>query len=599
METADTQPGGSEESMMRSEESMMRSEESMMRSEESRMRSEESMMRSEESRMRSGGPVGSWESELTSRQRSLKFVLALKEEFVCPVCGGVVLNPQQNSCGHIYCYHCLQGLLESSSPSSPVCPVDGAVITPAEVFQDNCCRREISCLEVYCTNFPACTSVVTLQHLQEHLSSCQYEQLQCTNPGCRAAPQRRHLQEHLTSTCPHRTEPCPHCQQPIRLNLIQDHLQTSCLQVEVGCPHSCSQKVPRHKLAEHRESCPEVHVDCSYRRFGCLVQDKREKVKLHEDTAVNHHMLLVLRSNTHLEQQVEVLQEEALLRQQEVQANSLLLTGLQKKIQPLLQQSSGHEHVVSAAQRTLSRQEDILSTLQLDVQQVSRGLCSGREELEQLRKSLDAVIQEVSAAEALKEHLETLEEKLKLHSSLSELHAAQLHHNEQHLQELEATSYDGKLIWKIDDFRKRREAEAKGQPPCLTSVPFLTGRCGYKMAARVYLNGDGEGRGTHLSLYVVLMQGDFDALLPWPFRQTVSLSLLDQSGARNHRSLSFRPDPSSKSFQRPAAESVNVATGFSCFIPLARLEDPQNASYVDSDTLFVKVWVDMVGLEPL
>lgn len=194
----------------------------------------------------------------------------------------------------------------------------------------------------------------------------------------------------------------------------------------------------------------------------------------------------------------------------------------------------------------------------------------------------------------------TLEESLKHHSGLLDLHAAQLGRNKQHLQELEATSYDGKLIWKIEDFRNKKEAEARGQPPCLSSVPFHTGRCGYKMAAKVYLNGDGEGRGTHLSLYVVLMPGDFDALLSWPFKQTVSLSVLDQSGAGNHRTLSFRPDPTSKSFQRPAVESVsNVAVGFSCFIPLNKLEAPQNAAYVNDDTLFVKVKVDRTGLEQL
>lgn len=453
---------------------------------------------------------------------------------------------------------------------------------------------------MYCTNSPACSSVVTLHHLQDHLRSCQYEQLQCCNPGCETVLQRRYLQEHLTNTCPHRLEPCLHCQQPHRLSLMQDHVQNSCPETEVDCPNNCSQKVPRHKLTEHRDSCPEVHVACSYQRFGCSVQDKRAKVKLHEDAAVNHHMLLVLRSNTHLEQQVEVLQEEAQLRQQEVQTDSLLLTDMQKKIRPLLQQNSSHEHIISAAQRTLSRQEDVLSTIQLEIQQVSRGLGPGLEELEQLRKSLDAVIEEVSATEALKEHLGTLEENLKHHSGLLDLHAAQLNRNKQHLQELEATSYDGRLIWKIDDFRNRREAETKGQPPCLSSAPFYTGRCGYKMAAKVYLNGDGEGRGNHLSLYVVLMPGDFDALLTWPFRQTVSLSVLDQSGAGNHRSLSFRPDPTSKSFQRPAGEFVsNVAVGFPCFIPHNMLETPRNAAYVNDDTLFVKVKVDLAGLEQL
>ncbi|KAM7419961.1 hypothetical protein PAMA_016865 [Pampus argenteus] len=579
MATADTKTGGSEESSLQSEESMKRSK---------------------ESRMRSVGPVSSWETELTSIQHSLKFVLKLREEFVCPVCRGVVLNPQQNSCGHIYCFHCLQGLLETSSPSSPVCPVDGAVISPAEVFQDNCCKREISSLEVYCTNSPSCTSVLTLHHLQEHLRLCQYEQLQCSNPGCSVALQRRHLQEHLSHTCPHRTEPCPHCRQPQQLSLVQDHVRSSCPEVEVNCPNSCSQKVRRHTLTEHRESCPEVFIDCFYKKFGCSVQVKRGRAKLHEDAAVNHHMLLVLRSTTSLEQQMEVLQEEALLRQQDVQTDMLLLADLQKKIRQLPQQSSNYEHIVSTAQRTLSRQEDVLSTVQLDIQQESGGLGSGVEELEELRSSLAAVIREVSSAEALREHLGTLEENLKRHSGLLDFHTAQFSRNMRRLQELEVTSFDGKMIWKIQDFRKRREDEANGQPPCLSSVPFHTGRCGYKMAAKAYLNGDGEGRGTHLSLYVVLMPGDFDALLPWPFRQTVSLSVLDQSGAGNHRSLSFRPEPTSKSFQRPAADSVsNVAVGFSCFITINKLESPQNATYVKDDTLFVKVKVDMAGLEQL
>ena len=56
-------------------------------------------------------------------------------------------------------------------------------------------------------------------------------------------------------------------------------------------------------------------------------------------------------------------------------------------------------------QKTLSQQEDVLSTVRLDVQQVSRGLGPVLEELEQLRKSLAALMQEVSAAEALREHL--------------------------------------------------------------------------------------------------------------------------------------------------------------------------------------------------
>lgn len=41
------------------------------------------------------------------------------------------------------------------------------------------------------------------------------------------------------------------------------------------------------------------------------------------------------------------------------------------------------------------------------------------------------------------------------------------------------------------------------------------------MCLRIYLNGDGTGRGSHLSLFFVVMRGLSDALLKWPFNQKV------------------------------------------------------------------------------
>ena len=51
---------------------------------------------------------------------------------------------------------------------------------------------------------------------------------------------------------------------------------------------------------------------------------------------------------------------------------------------------------------------------------------------------------------------------------------------------------------------------------------FYTSKYGYKMCLRIYLNGDGTGRGSHLSLFFVVMRGLNDALLKWPFNQKVS-----------------------------------------------------------------------------
>lgn len=62
-------------------------------------------------------------------------------------------------------------------------------------------------------------------------------------------------------------------------------------------------------------------------------------------------------------------------------------------------------------------------------------------------------------------------------------------------------------------------------PVLRLSAAFYTSKYGYKMCLRVYLNGDGTGRGTHLSLFFVVMKGPNDALLRWPFNQKVGLGL--------------------------------------------------------------------------
>ena len=48
------------------------------------------------------------------------------------------------------------------------------------------------------------------------------------------------------------------------------------------------------------------------------------------------------------------------------------------------------------------------------------------------------------------------------------------------------------------------------------------------MCIRAYLNGDGMGYKTHLSLFFVLMKGECDPLLKWPFENKVSMILVGE-----------------------------------------------------------------------
>ena len=60
------------------------------------------------------------------------------------------------------------------------------------------------------------------------------------------------------------------------------------------------------------------------------------------------------------------------------------------------------------------------------------------------------------------------------------------------------------------------------------SPPFYTHLEGYKMYMEIDANGYGEGEGTHVSVYISLMRGEFDNQLPWPFRGNVTINFLNQ-----------------------------------------------------------------------
>jgi len=102
-------------------------------------------------------------------------------------------------------------------------------------------------------------------------------------------------------------------------------------------------------------------------------------------------------------------------------------------------------------------------------------------------------------AEDLRKQMITYDQTVGLHSvRLSELDVR--------CQCLETANYDGVLIWKIGGYKDRKRQAMEDRVLSLYSQPFYTSRYGYKMCARIYLNGDGAGRNTHLSLFFVVMQ---------------------------------------------------------------------------------------------
>ena len=82
------------------------------------------------------------------------------------------------------------------------------------------------------------------------------------------------------------------------------------------------------------------------------------------------------------------------------------------------------------------------------------------------------------------------------------------------VQTLQATNYNGHFVWKIPEVARRRDEAITGKTISLYSAPSYTSRFGYKLCLRLYMDGDGSGKGTHLSFFLMMMKGEYDALLP-------------------------------------------------------------------------------------
>ena len=162
------------------------------------------------------------------------------------------------------------------------------------------------------------------------------------------------------------------------------------------------------------------------------------------------------------------------------------------------------------------------------------------------------------------------------------------------VQSLQATSYNGKYIWKIPEVTRRWKEAQEGKTLSLYSAPFYTSRHGYRMCLRLYLNGDGTGKGSHLSYFLTIMRGEFDALLQWPFQQVVRLALRSQNpSSKSDIRHCFKPDAYSSSFMRPRSD-MNIASGCPKFAPVSILSDED---FVQEDTMFLQCNIDLTGIE--
>ncbi|CAF1154765.1 unnamed protein product [Adineta ricciae] len=154
------------------------------------------------------------------------------------------------------------------------------------------------------------------------------------------------------------------------------------------------------------------------------------------------------------------------------------------------------------------------------------------------------------------------------------------------------TVFDGILIWKINDVKQKLYDALSERQRSIYSADFYSSIYGYRMRARLFLNGINTARNTHMSIFFVLMRGEYDAILTWPFHFKIRFSLITKDNQHHFTSFVWS-DVKSVCFQRPRL-AMNEAYGIEKFISLVKFKQNQNI-YAQDDTMFIRVEVDFLS----
>ncbi|CAG5133598.1 unnamed protein product [Candidula unifasciata] len=528
------------------------------------------------------------------------FFSGFDTKFICKHCHCILRDPVQSQCGHRFCYSCRDELLVNNRQvNCPACLEEQVDIQEVGqlsmnlMFPDNAVKREMSVMATSCV-FPGCSWRGRFKEYEAHERSCEFRQIAC---GLCAQPvSNGHIDEHKQTDCPQRHVVCDFCQTetvfarlqshhdicekfPVTCDLcnlpniaregMKVHMEQQCSKRRIKCPMGCAEQFQHDKFPEHLHMCVESHLAWTVERLMILEHKIEDTIGSVEMTPANFSQ--VVGDVKSIEKKIQNFERHVQKCMQDKPSTHMDISGSET------QRSDGPISAEVAAKASLKLVEPILGVI--------------HHELDRALHSLQVLEGHYRQQQA---QLDEIENQFRLQQQQLQLKDAALADVEMRLAAQELARYDGTILWKVSGFEGKKREAISGQTTSLYSPAFYSGPCGYKMCARIYPNGDGIGKGSHISLFFVIMRGHYDALLPWPFSQKVTLMMIDQNH-KEHIVDAFKPDPTSSSFKRPTTE-MNIASGCPLFLPLDKLHSRQYG-YLRDDTIFVKIIVDTEGLD--
>lgn len=141
------------------------------------------------------------------------------------------------------------------------------------------------------------------------------------------------------------------------------------------------------------------------------------------------------------------------------------------------------------------------------------------------------------------------------------------------------------FVVKIEHYQEKYElAKATGKP--IRSEPHVIDR--YKMRLKIDLNGYLHYGGTHMSIFLHLMKGEYDDYNQWPFNKPVSFIIVHSEDINRYYKRTLKSHLTNSErltfFEKPERD-FDKGYGYLEFITLEQLH---GGGYIKNDTLTLR-----------
>ena len=146
--------------------------------------------------------------------------------------------------------------------------------------------------------------------------------------------------------------------------------------------------------------------------------------------------------------------------------------------------------------------------------------------------------------------------------------------------------------WKISGITEVLNHLREWKIPEIKSAPFYTRKYGYKFKITLSPDPFLFYFFQYLRVNFVLMKGEYDAILPWPFNEKVTFTLIDQQENQNDREniVNFLPaNPHNGLWKRKPVSDENEPNFLDSFVSLDKLRERR---FIVDDTIFIQVKID-------